>query len=423
MTRVYVFLAVFLFNAYKGLFTATSLDTPIRVLTLLGDVLIIGMALSVFRRNLRFYGLRYLLFLLFASTLTLLTSLEQVGVSTHLSVVREFMFFPASLVVVHDILRSEWEKEFKRYFTFLLLIFCAAQIPVSYMQFLEYGAGDRVGGTLGFFGQGVLTQLLFALSFYFIVIYGSSEGGDEFSLKKIFLFCIVLLPCAITETKIAFLYLLLFFGLLTFTRKVHKLVPMAFLGVGIIVLFIAAYSEYVQSVDNLLDEKFLERYLVHDERQKVDMPRGQKLTMTLDKMSQEPVTYLLGFGYGSIGSRSLLETSSFSQSVWWIRGARTFLNTVWFQGGLALVFVLALPMFSFVRSQRVVTGNMKRFRFFLFFLLLSVWLYNDALTYRTFSGIMAYLIVWTDLGGTDQDIEEDTADDEHVWADEETATG
>jgi len=59
-------------------------------------------------------------------------------------------------------------------------VFALAQIPVTIIQFAQYGAGDGVGGTYGTGGgSGYITQLLFIICFFFAVRFASLEDGSS----------------------------------------------------------------------------------------------------------------------------------------------------------------------------------------------------------------------------------------------------
>ncbi len=81
--------------------------------------------------------------------MTFIYNLDRFGFPEHLNGIRETLFFFASLLVVHDLYESPHRLTFIRVFSRFLIVFAIVQIPVAFLQFLKYGAGDLVAGTYG----------------------------------------------------------------------------------------------------------------------------------------------------------------------------------------------------------------------------------------------------------------------------------
>ncbi|MCK5574138.1 MAG: hypothetical protein KAJ12_15320, partial [Bacteroidetes bacterium] len=203
--KLFLFFAIIIFNTLSGLFStqiAPGADRMVRMMTAGGDALMILMAILSFFRHRTFYGVRFFVLFLVGASLTVLYNLDRMGVVAQLNGLRQPLFFFASLVVVHDLFMSDLREWFVRYFTLYLIVFAILQFPTSLLQYLEYGAGDEVGGTYGLTGgSGYVTQLLFLIVFYLLVRYGTDADGHRFSLAKFILFCVLLIPCVLNETK------------------------------------------------------------------------------------------------------------------------------------------------------------------------------------------------------------------------------
>ncbi|MGA9117520.1 MAG: hypothetical protein WB626_12150 [Bacteroidota bacterium] len=411
MTVLVIFLLLFLFNGFKFLFWTSGSEQAIRLASVGSDFVLILLAFVVLLRRRGVFGGTALVALALVSTVTLIYNLDRDGMTSHLNGLREPAFFLSSLVVADYLMRSEVRERFVRVFQALLLLFCLAQIPSSFVQFLEYGASDSVGGTLGWGATNAVTLLMFMCAFYFILVTGSTEEADSFKTGRVLLFCVLLIPCAINETKISFFLLPVFLGLLVLSRQVHRAVPTLFLGVALVYLLGMAYTEYVGDWGRVLDDRFLQEYLFHTDRETGDYPRGMKLSMSLDIMARDPITFLIGLGYGTLMGGNIIDSSQFTRSIWWIQGARAFLNTVLFQGGIALALLLALPMLGGMRTRVRLSPNMKRFRLFLLFTLGAMWFYHDSAYNRAFAAIVAYFIAWIRVGGIHR--EEGDAEAEH----------
>jgi hypothetical protein len=248
--------------------------------------------------------------------------------------------------------------------------------------------------------------------FYLIVAFGSTPGGTQVRLVTVGLCSILLFPCAINETKISFVFLPVFVGLLTLTSKVYRVIPFVILGVALFYGLNTLYTEYEQESSNIFDWKYLEKYLLYDQRTDVDVPRFQKLNMSLAFMSGDIPTFAIGMGYGVFMGGGMLGESRLYQVIFYLRGARMFLNTVFFQGGILAVACLALAVFWFVRSRSIQSPNMRRLKWFLAFVLFAMWFYHDSLLNRAYAIIVSYLILWTEMGGIDMEKEIDVSDEE-----------
>jgi hypothetical protein len=411
--RILLFFFVLLLNSFYGavLMAVPGADRIFRLAVFAGDGIMIVMAVTVIWRNRMFAGVRYLILFLVISTLTLLFNLHSVGLATHLNGLRQPLFLLSTLIVVYDISQSSRWDAFERMFNAFLVIFALLQIPLSLFQFIQFGAGDYVGGTYGYMGgSGFLTQLVFLIAFYFIARSSWLKDPDSVRLRSVLLYSLFLLPCTVNETKISFVYVAVYILLLTMSRKsILKSIPILVFGVALILVLNYYYGKTVESTQNILDERFLERYLLYDPRENVDVPRFQKLVLMFRFMHGDVIQMLLGLGYGVFAGENILGTSSFGRSLWYFQGTRIQLQTVWIQGGFLAVLLLLPASFWFLRRRsNLASGNMRRFHTFLLMLLASVWLYNEALYSRPFAMIAGYMIIWIGLGGMDRGAKEET---------------
>jgi len=412
--RILLFFAIFAFNAYQGILVTQffpGLDRMARLTVVAGDGGLVVMALSVYFRNRRFYGAISFVIFVLSSVLTLLYNLDHVGVTDHFNGLRQPLVLLSAVVIVYDILMSSYRDRFVQYFTVALIVFAISQIPSSVWQFLRFGAGDLVGGTYGTTGgSGLVTQLVFMISFYLLVQYGALEGGTGFAVGKMLLFSLLLAPCAINETKIAFIYLAAYIVMLAMSRQNFLRMVLVF-GVGGALFYVLGvyYTQTVKDPTSLLNEKFIESYLFYYPKEGVDVPRFQKIALMFGLLSKDFVTFFVGLGYGLFGGTSLLGASRFARSLWYFGGSRPLLNTIWIQGGLFATYAIVWASFGYLRGRLADSFCMRRFRLFLGFVILSSWFYNDMLLDRTVAIIVAFLTVWVYLGGIDQEAEEESS--------------
>lgn len=415
--RIFLFYIVLLFLSFHSavLMALPSAEQFFRYGVFACDAIIIAMAVTVFWRNRRFTVVRYVLLFLFFSTFTLFLNLHAVALPTHLNGLRQPLFLLCTLIVLYDFAQSARWDAIVQTFNAFLVIFAVLQIPLSLIQFFKFGASDYVGGTYGYTGgSGNLTLLVFIIAFYFIVRSSWYKDADSIRVRSVLLYSLFLLPCTVNETKISFVFLVVYVLLLTTSQKnLLKSLPLLALGVLLVMVLNYYYGQTVQSPANLLDPQFLERYLLYDPRENIDVPRFQKLVLMFRFMHWDPIQVLFGLGYGIFAGENILGTSSFGRSLWYFQGTRILLQGVWIQGGLIAVLLLILPSFWFLkRRSLLVSSNMRRFHSFLVFFLATAWMYNEALYNRPFIMITAFMIIWIGLGGMDGRVTEEVMEQE-----------
>ncbi len=410
--RILLFFFVLLLNSFYGavLMAVPSADRIFRLAIFACDGIMIAMAVSVVWRNRTFSVVKYLALFLFVSTLTFFLNVHSVAIATHLNGLRQPLFLLSTLIVLYDIAQSSRWEAFGRMFNAFLVIFALLQIPLSLIQFFKFGAGDYVGGTYGYMGgSGFLTQLVFLIAFFFIARSSWYKDPDGIRYRSVLVYSLFLLPCTVNETKISFVYLAIFIILLTMSRsKIFKSIPILAFGVALILLLNYYYGKTVEDTQNIFDERFLERYLLYDPRENVDVPRFQKLVLMFRLMHGDILQMLLGLGYGVFAGENILGTSSFGRSLWYFQGTRIQVQTVWIQGGLLSLVLLLPASFWFLRRRSILQStNMRRFHTFLALLIASTWLYNEALYNRPFAMIAGYMIIWIGLGGMENKASEE----------------
>ena len=408
--KLFLFFAIIIFNTLSGLFStqiAPGADRMVRMMTAGGDALMILMAILSFFRHRTFYGVRFFVLFLVGASLTVLYNLDRMGVVAQLNGLRQPLFFFASLVVVHDLFMSDLREWFVRYFTLYLIVFAILQFPTSLLQYLEYGAGDEVGGTYGLTGgSGYVTQLLFLIVFYLLVRYGTDADGHRFSLAKFILFCVLLIPCVLNETKISFVLLPALLLMMVEVRRFYRVIPFAILGGLLVYGLYYYYDQIAGGADTLFDEKFLERYLVYDRRQNVDVPRIQKLVLLAHIFAKDLFSAVFGMGYGLFTGGHLLDATRTGKALAYLGGSRGLLLTMWVQGGLIGVAVMLICLFSFIKSRVPVNSATRRLGLFIVLSLVGILVYNDAVLDRVFAAICGFLMMWVYFGGRDAEREE-----------------
>lgn len=404
--RLALFFAVLIFCSVAGMLgtmVIPSQDRFIRLALVGCDGLLITLAVLAMWRRREFYGVWAFLVFLLASILTFVYTSERFGLVEHINGLRDPAAFFASLIVVYDLYHSEYGAVMLHRFTQFLVVFALIQIPVTIIQFYQYGAGDGVGGTYGTGGgSGYITQLLFIICFFFAVRFASLQDGTSFSLKRLPLLLPVLLPCAINETKISFILLGVFIILVSGSRqRMVRSLPLLALGAALVVVLNHFYSTTVEDTRAIFDLNFVEKYLVTNETATGgDMPRFQRLVFMFRMMGDDVGSVLLGMGYGVLGGGNIVGVSRIGRSLYYlITGSRILLFRAWIQGGLIAVITIAFAMFYWMRSRTVQYPTLRKFYWFLAFSVLIIWFYNEAMFDRTFAIIVSFMMIWTCEGG------------------------
>jgi hypothetical protein len=411
--RAILVLLLFLFHAvaqYVRTMLFPSLDSYIRYLTIAGDGVVVLAALTVLWKRRSFYGTAAFLGFLVFATLTYIANSSRLELLAHLNGLRQPAFFLASLILMYDVIDGDSRGVFAKVGIACLVVFAVLQIPTSVHQFIVFGPGDAVGGTYGSGGgSGYLTQLVFLVTFFLCVVFASRPDGAGFIVWRVIAASVLLVPSALNETKITFLYLPLFIVLIGVSmRRFYAAIPLLGLGAVLGYFLYTYYSENVVAVEKVWNVKFLEQYLVYDSRTNIDVPRFQKLILMWNRMGDDVGALVFGYGYGLFGGKNILGTSGYMRSFWYFDGTRSLLNSIWLQGGVAAVLTFLLANFGFLKARRPGDQNALRLTLFVFLVLLSMWAYNEALFDRLFALIVSFIIAWIlVLPGSETPDEED----------------
>lgn len=253
-----------------------------------------------------------------------------------------------------------------------LFWFLALQAFCVTWQFIKYGAGDRGGGSLGNWASGTISTEIFLISFYLM---RKRIDPNHFmkSLQENFILIILLFPTMLNETKISFVYLILYFILLIpIDRK--TLVRMFVLAPVLALLLSVTYFVYDATVNEvnggILSEEYWVEYLLFDDVENAEgdaewnMNRGNGLAdvpritkfMYLPIMNlQEPGHVLAGFGVGQFKGNSLGTTSQFAYDYdWYLIGTIPYFIHVYLQVGvIGVAFVLFFMVSLFLRKPKL----------------------------------------------------------------------
>ena len=389
------------------------------VVFLLFDLVIMGLGIMLMTRK------RDRIFALAFVVVTWLTSciINGLTLAFYANGLREFIAY-LFIIPIFNYFFSDPDRKarFVEAFDRQLFWFLLVQVPCVLFQFFLYRAGDMVGGSLGHWNSGVISTLIFAISFYLMKkrMDPNRYLASLWENKELIL---LLIPTQLNETKISFIYLVMYFLLLmpmNRTTFIRLLFAIPILG-GLI--WIAAVGYVVSTGGSMSDtfsvEYYAETYLydqsgnseayaeaLFDEGddQGEDVPRFTKLMLLGDIDTENPGHRLTGFGVGHFKGGSVVDNSSFfKQYQWMMVGSIPYVFHVWIQlGVIGIVFMLLYFANLFNTHQ---PGQKRDYNIHFFFVLtfLMLLLYNDSFRQAIMCIPITYIIMlgWKDPEQTD----------------------
>jgi len=350
------------------------------------------------------------LFLIFIVTSTFTYAANSdVSLISHINGLREYLIIFCAYSFTNAIFASEYRDLFLNKFYGFIKPFLIIQIPVTFFQFLKYGANDGVGGTFGPGETGTLTIIIFILCFYLIWIHTNRRLSDRFNYRTNLMILPFFLPILINETKISFVFIALFF-LFQLNLKGKALVSNIIL-LTFAIAIINIYNNYNASgvrSESVFNREFLKEYLAmefegKDEYNKkeflekysleengetyFDIPRFTKISLAIKTLSQDSLKMLFGNGIGIFKGGKILERSEFSvDNLWLLKGSRPYLFFLLMQGGvlntLIILVLLFYPVMKISKRGAVLKEKVKLLKNLQYFIasnLILILFYNDSL--------------------------------------------
>lgn len=407
---VNIFFICIIFHVYSGFIADTMFDksTLINIFRAIADILIIYISVFSFRQKSNriiglFIGVYFVL-----SFMTYVVNYEYYDIMTHFNGLRDPLLFLCSLSLFNYILNSNQKAKFIKTFNKFLIFFAISQIPISFIQYFEFGAGDSVGGSFGGGGSGMLTIIVFVITFYLIIVYASDEHYNSINLRRTLPFILLLVPVFINETKISAFILVFFFILLTLNKnKPMVSLYLIFISALFSFLFTYIYDNLTQgavisvgSFKEFFDFDFLFAYIYGGDSflyLNTDLPRFYKIALLWDALGSDINLLLFGKGYGIFKGQNVLGVTDVQTNYMHMyRGSKTLITTAVLQGGIFLLFTLLISMYYFLIKgyKKAINYNVKRYILFLIFILTLMIPYNDGIFVNYFSVLFAYFIMF-----------------------------
>lgn len=308
-----------------------DISTP---LMLLGDVMLFGLALCTTRQKQDITLIVvFLAFAIFSSWYN--------GIPTLLMIngLRDYLPFICFVPIIRYFFMSRYSDEFRQSFDRQLRTFLIVQAVCITEQYLRYGAGDQVGGSLGNGSSGLISFCIITASFYLV-----SRNWDSANyLKSLWSnrwYIFLLFPVFLNETKISFILLFIYFLLLYRfdTKGIGKFILATPLIILAVVGLVYAYIK-VTGLDEVTSSDFLEWYLTGGDEAEhiqevaemaldfaedaedtwedsgwafIDIPRFLKLKMVPEAVERTRGGLLFGAGMGHFKGGSVFARTSFA---------------------------------------------------------------------------------------------------------------
>lgn len=284
-----------------------------------------------------------------------------------------------------------------------LYIWLILQAITIVWQFIKYGAGDEVGGTFGNTSSGLTSTCIFIVSFLMVI---QQWNADDIyaSFKANFKYILLLFPTMLNETKVSFVYFVIyFFLLLPFSRKFIKKIFIAIpIAACLFMIMLPIYLTTTNSdLDMLLDNEFYQNYMVGDDIEqigdhaqmitdgiidgddvenvnRVDVPRVTKYLFMWPELQDCKGGHMFGAGIGQFAGWTKDNFTGFARlNRWLLNGTKPWIFTVWVQlGWIGVILTSILIVRGIWHRPR---GNRKILKMNLFLLAIFAlsFLYDD----------------------------------------------
>lgn len=326
-----------------------------------------------------------------------------------------------SVPILYFFLSGPNALEFKAKFDRQLQIWLYIQAFCVMWQFFRYGANDAGGGSMGYGASGMVSMLIYLVSYYLVI-----QNWDFLdylgSLKRNAGNVLLLFPTFFNETKISFILFLLYFLLLykptrTLLLKLVYIIPFSIaIGAGLIYTYIVAtgvdpelvlasnyvtdylfgsdMDEVIEVAQMLQDGDFDDTMYEDNQYWVVDIQRFAKIPLTAPELKKSGGGMAFGAGLSTFNGGSVAGMSEFARrNRWMLVGTRPMFYTVWVELGVVglIWFFVTVGIFLYSGIKKNPSPQTKRMTTFISICVFLMLLYNEALIYFYFTLLFFYL--------------------------------
>ncbi|MCM1291759.1 MAG: hypothetical protein NC201_06380 [Prevotella sp.] len=292
-----------------------------------------------------------------------------------------------------------------------LYIFLWIQFPCMIYQFVALGGIDQGGGSLGNYMSGIISTLIYFISLYLMLRRWDNQISYFKNLIKNWSLLFLLLPTFMNETKISFIYFILYFIFLIpfnkkFLQRIVITIPLILLiGFGAIRL----YLRTTQTTDEMMSAEWLEYYVMGDDQtydlmevylenegsdEDRDFMRGAKFLMLPAVLIDKPWGTWVGYGVSQFKGLSVMDMTDFYRRYqWFLFGTTTLLIMILIDLGIVgtawLLFAFLVMFGIFGSANRKINLQMYIFMILITFVTLF---YASCITIPAFAMPCIYII-------------------------------
>lgn len=322
---------------------------------------------------------------------------------------RDFFGLLFTIPILRFFLTGDRAQEFKAKFDKQLKIWMWIQAFCLVWQFIKYGATDHGGGSMGNGASGMVSMLLYLISYYLTV--QNWDFNDYLgSLRRNKWNVILLLPTYLNETKISFVLLFLYF-LLLYKPTRSSIIKFVYVIPVAIAVCAGVLNIYFKATgfdpEDVLSWEFVEDYFVGtdidynieialliqdghfdddlDSYWMLDIQRFAKFPLISEPLSETSGGQLFGAGLGQFKGGTMVDETAFMRKYRWIlQGSRPWTFTVWVQLGFAGLVWFFWMFITDCFCKVKYNFEIKRMYLFVGACLILTLIYNEAFRYFYF---------------------------------------
>jgi hypothetical protein len=353
--------------------------------------------------------------------------INHIGMMALINGSRQFIGMLFFIPITRYLMTCDQGAIFKKKIDKQLYIFLWIQAFCLVEQFVRYGAGDHGGGSMGNGASGTVSSMICLISFYL-----ASQNWDEdnyfASMKANKKYIFLLFPVFLNETKISFIYIIIYFVLL-YRYKVQNIGKLILVSPIFIAAILGMYNVYAYVTDvgdkNVFSAEYLNAYLVgndideiitysqmaaDDEYEEdylwfIDMPRFLKIFLIPETLSKTNGGMILGAGLGQFKGGSTLEKTRFSTENKWVLNGSIFMIYIYMiqLGVVGLLWGLS-SFIAVIRNQGSTIRHALQNRLYLIAMYIAALVYLPLLTFLQFAVVFYYICTVSTIPVTDSNL-------------------
>lgn len=326
-------------------------------------------------------------------------------------------------------------ERFVKSFDRQLFVYLWLQAVCITIQFVKYGAGDAVGGTMGYGASGTASTCICFTSYYLMTKRWNDRLSYGRNLAKNWVLVFLLYPVFLNETKISFIFLFCYFLLLLKLNK--QSIKYVFIAIPMmIVVLIGLGGVYLdvtdQEADDLTSWEFYDNYLLGgDDLERmvevallvqdgtieidptdvwsVDIPRFTKILWLPQTLETAKGGMLLGAGLGQFKGGTTVEASKFARdNHWMLLGSRPWTFVVIVQLGLVGFVWFIVAIARIINYPSKTYNYAKNIKMFMTVIVLLSLFYNDSFVFFQYCTILFYILTFSSIKPNSEENEDIT---------------